>query len=203
MGEYRMSNDGVNTSRRRFLATATAAVGAAGAAAVAVPFLGSWQPSAKAKAAGAPVKADLSKLKLGQMITVEWRGKPVYIVYRTEDQLKTLPTLDDQLKDPESLTSDQPAYIEGEYRSSAAKPALGIFVGLCTHLGCAPKFRPEVAPADLGSKWKGGFFCPCHGSKFDLSGRVYKGVPAGENLVIPPFLMEGDIITLGVDGGAA
>jgi ubiquinol-cytochrome c reductase iron-sulfur subunit len=198
-----MSNDGVNTSRRRFLATATAAVGAAGAAGVAVPFLGSWQPSAKAKAAGAPVKADLSKLKLGEMITVEWRGKPVYIVYRTEDQLKNLPELDGLLKDPESLSADQPSYVTGELRSTEAKPAYGIFVGLCTHLGCAPKFRPEVAPADLGADWVGGFFCPCHGSKFDLSGRVYKGVPASDNLIIPPFSMNGDIITLGIDGGAA
>ncbi|MCK5880780.1 MAG: ubiquinol-cytochrome c reductase iron-sulfur subunit [Sinobacterium sp.] len=198
-----MSNDGVNTSRRRFLTTATAAVGAAGAVGVAVPFIGAWQPSEKAKAAGAPVKADLSKLKLGEMVVIEWRGKPVYIVSRTEDQLKALPALDDQLKDPESTTSDQPAYIQGDLRSTEARPALGIFVGLCTHLGCAPKFRPEVAPADLGHDWKGGFFCPCHGSKFDLSGRVYKGVPAAENLVIPPFMMDGDIITLGVDGDAA
>ena len=198
-----MSNDGINTSRRRFLTTATAAVGAVGAAGVAVPFLGSWQPSAKAKAAGAPVTADLGKLKPGQMITVEWRGKPVYIVYRTEEQLKALPELDDQLKDPRSETADQPDYIKGELRSTDAKPALGIFIGLCTHLGCAPKFRPEVAPADLGTHWMGGFFCPCHGSKFDLAGRVYKDVPAPTNLVIPPFVMNGDIITLGVDGGAA
>ena len=198
-----MSNDGVNTSRRRFLATATAAMGAAGAAGVAVPFLGSWQPSAKAKAAGAPVKADLSKLKLGVMVTVEWRGKPVYIVYRTNEQLETLPTLNDVLKDPESVTANQPSNVEGDLRSSSAKPAYGIFVGLCTHLGCAPKFRPDVAPADLGADWKGGFFCPCHGSKFDLAGRVYKGVPASQNLEIPPFTMNGDIITIGEDGGAA
>ncbi len=198
-----MSNDGVNTSRRRFLATATAAVGAAGAAGVAVPFLGSWQPSAKAKAAGAPVKFDMSKLKLGEMVTVEWRGKPVYIVYRTEDQLKTLPELNGTLKDPESVTSNQPAYVEGDLRSTEAKPAYGIFVGLCTHLGCAPKFRPDVAPADLGADWLGGFFCPCHGSKFDLSGRVYQGVPASENLEIPPFKFDGDIITIGEDGGVA
>jgi ubiquinol-cytochrome c reductase iron-sulfur subunit len=193
----------VNTSRRRFLAASTAAVGAAGAVGVAVPFLGSWQPSAKAKAAGAPVKYDMSKLKLGEMVTVEWRGKPVYIVYRTEQQLAMIPQLDGKLKDPTSTTSNQPSYVQGELRSSEAKPAYGIFVGLCTHLGCAPKFRPEVAPADLGADWQGGFFCPCHGSKFDLAGRVYKGVPASENLEIPPFKMEGDIIIIGEDGGAA
>lgn len=198
-----MSNDGVNTARRRFLATATAAVGAAGAAGVAVPFLGSWQPSAKAKAAGAPVKYDMSKLKLGEMVTVEWRGKPVYIVYRTEGQMNTLPTLNAGLKDPSSETSNQPAYIDGDARSEKSMPQYGIFVGLCTHLGCAPKFRPDVAPADLGADWKGGFFCPCHGSKFDLAGRVYQGVPASENLEIPPFAVDGDIITIGVDGGAA
>lgn len=199
-----MTNE-VNTSRRRFLAASTAAVGAAGAVGVAVPFLGSWQPSAKAKAAGAPVKYDMSKLKLGEMVTVEWRGKPVYIVYRTQDQLNSLPELDGELKDPESVsgTVKQPEYVTGKIRSSESKPDYGIFVGLCTHLGCAPKFRPDVAPADLGADWKGGFFCPCHGSKFDLAGRVYKGVPASENLEIPPFSFDGDIITIGVDGGAA
>jgi ubiquinol-cytochrome c reductase iron-sulfur subunit len=197
-----MSNDEVNNSRRRFLATSTAAVGAVGAGTVAVPFLGSWQPSAKAKAAGAPVKADISKLEPGLMSTFEWRGKPVYIVNRTEEQLKSVISLNGNLKDPDSATSDQPTYVEGDFRS--VKEAIGIYVGLCTHLGCAPKFRPEVGPADLGADWLGGFFCPCHGSKFDLAGRVYQGVPASENLVVPPHKYVSDsIIILGEDGGAA
>ncbi|NRB39827.1 MAG: ubiquinol-cytochrome c reductase iron-sulfur subunit [Pseudomonadales bacterium] len=197
-----MSNDGVNNSRRRFLAASTAAVGAVGAGAVAVPFIGSWLPSAKAKAAGAPVRADLSKVPAGLMMTIEWRGQPVYVLNRTPEQLKNLKMLDDELKDPASETAKQPAYIEGQERS--VKPNLGIYVGLCTHLGCAPKFRPEVAPADLGPRWVGGFFCPCHGSKFDLAGRVLKGSPAPTNLVIPPHKYITDtVVIIGEDGGAA
>lgn len=197
-----MSNDEVNNSRRRFLATSTAAVGAVGAGAVAVPFIGSWQPSAKAKAAGAPVTADIGKIEPGLMSTFEWRGKPVYIVNRTDEQLKGITSLNTILKDPDSVTADQPSYVEGDQRSS--KGAMGIYVGLCTHLGCAPKFRPEVAPADLGADWLGGFFCPCHGSKFDLAGRVYQGVPASENLIVPPHKYISDtLVVLGEDGGAA
>ena len=199
-----MSNDGVNTSRRRFLAASTAVVGAAGAVGVAVPFVGSWQPSARAKAAGAPVKVDLSKVKPGEMITVEWRGKPVYVVRRTEEQLKNMTTLDGDLKDPNSEISKQPAYITDNTR--AINPEYGIYVGLCTHLGCAPKFRPEVGPADLGAGWLGGFFCPCHGSRFDLAGRVYKGVPASSNLVVPPYRYvdgPGLLVVIGEDEGAA
>lgn len=196
-----MTNE-VNTSRRRFLATSTAVVGAAGAVGVAVPFLGSWNPSAKAKAAGAPVKADLSKIKPGEMVTFEWRGKPIYVVSRTKDQLKAIANLGDQLRDPMSENANQPDYVSGEER--AIRPEFGIFIGLCTHLGCAPKYRPEVAPADLGAKWMGGFFCPCHGSKFDLSGRVYKGVPAPTNLEIPPHRYVSDnVIIIGEDQGAA
>jgi ubiquinol-cytochrome c reductase iron-sulfur subunit len=170
---------------------------------VAVPFLGSWNPSAKAKAAGAPVKADISKLEPGQMVVVEWRGKPVYVVHRTEAQLAALPDLADKLKDPDSVISTQPAYIKGIDRS--IRPEILVIEGLCTHLGCAPKFRPEVGAADLGGKdWQGGFFCPCHGSKFDLSGRVYAGVPASANLVVPPYSFEGDnVLVIGVDSEAA
>ncbi|MDP4916161.1 MAG: ubiquinol-cytochrome c reductase iron-sulfur subunit, partial [Haliea sp.] len=176
-----MSSDGVNTGRRRFLTAATSVVGVAGAVGIAVPFVGSWNPSAKAKAAGAPVKADISKLEPGQMVVVEWRGKPVYVVHRTESQLASLDLLTGELKDPESLVSSQPDYIEGAAR--ALRPEMLVVEGLCTHLGCAPKFRPEVGAADLGGDaWLGGFFCPCHGSKFDLSGRVYAGVPASTNL---------------------
>ena len=175
----------------------------AGAVGIAVPFVGSWNPSAKAKAAGAPVKADIGKLEPGQMVVVEWRGKPVYVVNRTQSQIEELPALNDLLKDPESLDADQPPYIEGDDRS--IRPELLVVVGLCTHLGCAPKFRPEVGAADLGGdQWQGGFFCPCHGSKFDLSGRVYKGVPASANLIVPPYSFEGDnVLVIGVDSEAA
>lgn len=194
-----MSSDGVNTGRRKFLTAATSVVGVAGAVGIAVPFLGSWNPSAKAKAAGAPVKADIGKLEPGQMVVVEWRGMPVYVVNRTESMLEALPNLNGFLKDPDSLVSKQPAYIKGIDRSIL--PNLLVVVGLCTHLGCAPKFRPEVGAADLGGKdWQGGFFCPCHGSKFDLSGRVYSGVPASTNLVVPPYTFEGDnVLLIGVD----
>ena len=198
-----MSTDVINSGRRKFLTAATSAVGVAGVVGIAVPFVGSWNPSAKAKAAGAPVKADVSKLEPGQMVVVEWRGKPVYVVNRTDAQLAELPNLDSQLKDPDSLISEQPAYIKGVDRS--IKRNLLVIVGLCTHLGCAPKFRPEVGAADLGGKdWQGGFFCPCHGSKFDLSGRVYSGVPASANLVVPPYTYEGDdVLVIGVDWEAA
>ncbi len=193
-----MSNDDVNSGRRRFLTVATAVVGAAGAVGVAVPFVKSWSPSAKAKAAGAPVKVDISKISLGEMIVVEWRGKPVYIVHRSEEELASLAKVEGRLSDPESQRSVQPEYAMGEAR--AIKPEFAVLVGLCTHLGCAPKFRPELAPADLGAEWLGGFFCPCHGSRFDLSGRVYKGVPAPTNLDVPPYRYESDsVIVIGED----
>lgn len=196
-----MASDGDNVGRRRFLTAATCAVGAGGAVGIAVPFLGSWNPSAKAKAAGAPVKADVGKLEPGQMVVVEWRGKPVYVLHRTDAQLEALPGLNDKLKDPDSINSNQqPPYIKSIDRS--IRPDLLVVVGICTHLGCAPKYRPEVGAADLGGpgQWEGGFFCPCHGSKFDLSGRVYKGVPASANLVVPPYSYEGDnILVVGVN----
>lgn len=193
-----MSNDDVNSGRRRFLTVATAVVGAAGVVGVAVPFVKSWSPSAKAKAAGAPVKVDISKINLGEMIVAEWRGKPVYIVHRSEEELANLAKGEERLSDPESLRSVQPEYAMGEAR--AIKPEFAVLVGLCTHLGCAPKFRPELAPADLGAEWLGGFFCPCHGSRFDLSGRVYKGVPAPTNLDVPPYRYESDnVIVIGED----
>tara|TARA_B110000503_G_scaffold13903_1_gene18924 strand:+ start:41237 stop:41836 length:600 start_codon:yes stop_codon:yes gene_type:complete len=194
-----MSSDGVNSKRRKFLTAATSAVSAAGIFGVAVPFVGSWNPSAKAKAAGAPVKFDFSKLESGQMIVVEWRGQPVYVVNRSAAQLEALPGLDSQLKDPDSENvAQQPPYITGIDRS--IKPNLLVVVGLCTHLGCAPKFVPEVGVANLGGdKWVGGFFCPCHGSKFDLSGRVYEGVPASANLLVPPYSFEDDkVMVIGV-----
>ncbi|MGD8514648.1 MAG: ubiquinol-cytochrome c reductase iron-sulfur subunit [Granulosicoccaceae bacterium] len=197
-----MSTEGVDKSKRRFLIGATTAIGAVGAAYVAVPFLKSWNPSARARAAGAPVEADISKLQPGQQMTVEWRGKPVWVVRRTEQNLKDLETLADRLADPESEAPQQPEYADGVDRS--IKPEYLVLVGICTHLGCSPTFRPEVAPEDLGPKWKGGFFCPCHGSKFDLAGRVYAGVPAPTNMVVPPHKYLSDtLILIGVDQGAA
>ena len=199
-----MSSDGVNTARRRFLTAATSVIGAAGAVGIAVPFVGSWNPSAKAKAAGAPVKADISKLEPGQMVIVEWRGMPVYVVNRTEAMLAELPGLNDGLKDPESLTAKQPDYIQGIERS--IRRNMLVILGLCTHLGCAPKFRPEVGGelSTASDVWQGGFFCPCHGSKFDLSGRVYADVPAPTNLEVPPHSYEGnDILVVGVDSEAS
>ncbi len=196
-----MSNEGVNRGRRTFLTVATSAVGAAGAVGILTPFVKSWQPSAKAKAAGAPVKADISKIEPGQMISVEWRGKPVYVLHRTPEQLAGLSALTDDLKDPESLSADQPDYITGEGR--ALRPEYLVIVGLCTHLGCAPKFRPEVGATEFTKDWVGGFFCPCHGSMFDLSGRVYTGAPASDNLIVPPYSYEDDkVLVIGVDAEA-
>ncbi|MRI32313.1 ubiquinol-cytochrome c reductase iron-sulfur subunit [Endozoicomonas sp. OPT23] len=189
-----MSDNGVNTSRRRFLVAATSVVGAAGAVGVATPFVKSWNPSAKAKAAGAPVKVNLSKLEPGQQVVVEWRGKPVFVVRRTKEMLDNLPVQDDLLRDPKSEKSEQPSYAANEYR--AAKEEYLILVGLCTHLGCSPKYMPEVKPMEFEPKWKGGYHCPCHGSKFDLAGRVYKGVPAPTNLVVPPYTFESDTVVI-------
>ncbi|MEW9898854.1 ubiquinol-cytochrome c reductase iron-sulfur subunit [Chitinivorax sp. PXF-14] len=179
-----MSDTPVDNSKRRFLVAATGAAGAVAAAGVATPFLISFFPSERAKAAGAPVEVDISKLEPGQKINVEWRGKPVWIVNRTKEQLANLVKLDDKLADPKSDADQQPDYAKNAGRS--IKPEIWIAVGICTHLGCSPTFRPDLAPADLGPEWLGGFYCPCHGSKFDLAGRVYKGVPAPSNLVIPP-----------------
>ena len=174
----------VNKDKRRFLIGATSVVGGIGAVAAATPFVMSLFPSERAKAAGAPVEIDISKVEPGQKINVEWRGKVCWIVNRTSEMLATLPKLDDRVADPKSDVPQQPAYCKNETRS--IKPNLWVAVGICTHLGCSPTFRPELAPADLGTEWLGGFFCPCHQSKFDLAGRVFKGVPAPTNLVIPP-----------------
>mgnify|MGYP001549502473 FL=1 len=197
-----MSGDDVNPGRRRFLTAATTVVGGVGVAFALVPFISSMQPSAKARAAGAPVRADISKLEEGQMIRVKWRGKPVWVVKRTPEMLDTLPTLNDQLRDPTSQESEQPKYAQNEVRS--IKPEILVAIGICTHLGCSPTYRPDVAPADLGADWKGGFFCPCHGSTFDIAGRVYAGVPAPTNLPVPPhrYLSETEIL-IGEDEGAA
>lgn len=194
--------DDVNPNRRRFLTAASIVVGGVGAGYVAVPFLASWSPSERAQAAGAPVEVDISKLESGAMMTVEWRGKPVWVVNRTQRMLDDLPGLGDELRDPKSEIPQQPEYVESPYRS--IKPELLVMVGICTHLGCSPTFRPEVAPADLGSDWKGGFFCPCHGSRFDLAGRVFKGVPAPTNMEIPPYRFLSDSqVLVGVDAEEA
>jgi ubiquinol-cytochrome c reductase iron-sulfur subunit len=195
-------SEGVDLKKRRFLTAATSVVGAVGVGFALVPFIASMQPSAKARALGAPAEADISKLEPGQMLRVKWRGQPVWVVKRTEQNLKDLGTLTDQLLDPNSVVPQQPPYAQNAHRSR--KPEILVAVGICTHLGCSPTYRPEVAPADLGPDWKGGFFCPCHGSRFDMAGRVYKGVPAPTNLVIPPYRFLSDtLILVGDDGGAA
>ncbi len=198
-----MSTDNVDTGRRRFLVASTSVVAAVGAGFVAVPFLSSWMPSERAKNAGAPVEVDISKLEAGRLMIVEWQSKPVWIVKRTEKTLADLTTLDPGLRDPASENVDQqPDYAQNANRS--IKPEILVLVGICTHLGCSPTFRPDIAAADLGADWLGGFFCPCHSSKFDLAGRVYQGVPAPTNLVVPPHkYLSDNVILVGVDGGAA
>jgi ubiquinol-cytochrome c reductase iron-sulfur subunit len=192
----------VNTGKRRFLLGATTAVGTVGVIAAAVPFAMSFWPSERAKAAGVPVDVDISKLELGQKINVEWRGKVVWVIHRTKEMLASLPKLDSKVADPKSEIDRQPPYAKNEHRS--IKPEIFVAIGICTHLGCSPTFRPEIAPSDLGADWLGGFFCPCHQSKFDLAGRVYKGVPAPTNLVIPPYKFLSDTrIVIGEDSKAA
>jgi ubiquinol-cytochrome c reductase iron-sulfur subunit len=193
-----MSTD-VDSQRRRFLTASTAVVGAAGAAAVGWPYIVSWQPSERAIAAGGPVTVDVSKLEPGQQVTVEWRRQPVWVLRRTAEMLATLAKLSDQLRDPDSgVESQQPEYARNEFRS--IRPEYLVVVAICTHLGCVPTFRPEIAPADLGPAWLGGYFCPCHGSRFDFAGRVFTGVPAPTNLVVPPYRFAGDtLIDVGIE----
>jgi len=197
-----MNREGVDTSKRQFLTSALSVVGAVGAGYLAVPFLSQMQPSAKAMAAGAPVEVDLSKMEPGQLIRAAWRGKPVWVLNRTPEVIDTLGTLDSKLADPMSNESVQPEYSKNALRS--IKPEIFVAVGLCTHLGCSPTFRPEIAPSDLGADWKGGFFCPCHGSWFDLAGRVFRGVPAPTNLEVPPYRYVNDnLIVIGEDSEAS
>ena len=196
------SAEGVNVGRRRFLTASATVVGAVGVGYLIVPFVASWSPSERAQAAGAPVEADISKLDPGAMLTVEWRGKPVWLVNRTDRMLEALPSNDSRLRDPNSEQDQQPEYAQNEFRS--IKPEYLVLVGICTHLGCSPTFRPEFAPPDLGPDWNGGFFCPCHGSRFDLAGRVFQGVPAPTNLVVPPYKYLSDTrVLIGVDAEAA
>ncbi len=178
-------NDEVDFEKRRFLTQTATALGAVGAAFAAAPFMSYLKPSAPALDSASPVEVDIAKLEPGQMIRVEWRGQPVWILRRTEEMLATLAQLEPLLRDPNSENSIQPECCKNRYRS--IKPEVFVAVGICTHLGCSPSFRPEVAPPDLGKRWLGGFFCPCHGSRFDLAGRVYKKVPAPTNLAVPPY----------------
>jgi ubiquinol-cytochrome c reductase iron-sulfur subunit len=201
-----MSEQTIDLKKRRFLTQATSVVGAVGVGFVAWPFLSTWKPSARAKAAGVPIDVDISKLETGQLVRVLWRKKPVWIFKRDAEALKSLESesLLKVLADPEgsgNSKNQQPKYVTPNYRSIEGKEELAVIVGVCTHLGCSPTYRPEPGAADLGGdSWKGGFYCPCHGSKFDLAGRVYAGVPAPTNLVIPPYRFVSDtLIRIGVD----
>jgi len=192
----------VDESRRKFLIAATAGTGAVGAVLTAVPFLASWKPSESARAAGLPTEVDLSLMEPGQMTTHFWRKQQIYVVKRTPEMLASLKTHDAELKDPKSEKSDQPEYARNEAR--AIKPEILVLIGTCTHLGCLPKSRFEPGNPELGADWPGGFFCPCHGSRFDLAGRVFEGSPASVNLKVPPYSFEGDNkLVIGVDAAAA
>ncbi|MGC7913086.1 ubiquinol-cytochrome c reductase iron-sulfur subunit [Vibrio anguillarum] len=192
-----MSNAPLNNGRRRFLTATTAVVGGLGAAAVAVPFIKSWNPSAKAKAAGAPVEVEIGKLEEGQMVRVEWRGKPVWVVRRSQSVVDGLKDIENQLRDPQSDEQQQPNYAQNAYRS--IKPEYFVAVGICTHLGCSPTYLPDSFSEQVQGV-KSGFFCPCHGSKFDMAGRVFQGVPAPLNLVIPQYMYLSDTrIVIGLD----
>ncbi|MCB1553353.1 MAG: ubiquinol-cytochrome c reductase iron-sulfur subunit [Xanthomonadales bacterium] len=198
-----MADHGVNTGRRRFLTATTAVVGAGGAIAAAVPFLKTWQPSARAQVAGAPVTVDISKLEVGQRLIEQWRGQPVWLIRRTPEQLAALASQDGRLRDPNSEVVDQqPTYAKNATRS--IKPEIAVLVGTCTHLGCSPLFKPELQAQPFDAEWKGGFYCPCHNSRFDLAGRVYAGVPAPINLKVPPYrFIDDNHIEIGVDAEGA
>lgn len=186
------------SKRRDFLLASTSVLGCVGGAAAAVPFLVSWQPNARARALGAPIKIDLSRVSPGQMVVAEWRGKPIYILHRSSEQIRTLEAgYAAPLADPESALDNQPDYVRGPSR--ALDKQYTVVVGLCTHLGCAPKYRSQDGSNDLGADWRGGFFCPCHGSKFDLAGRVYRDMPASpNNLEVPPHrYADGGLLIVG------
>jgi ubiquinol-cytochrome c reductase iron-sulfur subunit len=192
---------GVDLSRRKFLTVATSATAAVGAVFAATPFVASWKPSERARAMGAPVEFDLSQLEPGQMVTLVWRKQPIFVVRRTEESVKALAANDSHLKDPGSAQSQQPGYAKNEMRSRRADVL--VLVGTCTHLGCLPKQHFEPGDAEISADWPGGFFCPCHGSKFDLAGRVMTGSPASTNLVIPPYSFKNDnTLVIGLDDGA-
>ncbi len=200
MADHDVSGDEaeVDRSRRKFLTAATTATGAIGAAFALTPFIASWKPSERARALGAPVELDVSKLEPGQMAVLTWRKQQIYVVRRTQEMVAKLPSHDPELKDPKSEKSDQPPYAANEMRSR--KPEFLVLIGNCTHLGCLPKPRFEPALPELGASWPGGFFCPCHGSRFDLAGRVFDGSPASVNLRVPPYAFANDHkLIIGVD----
>ncbi len=192
-----------SSRRRRFLVAVTSSLGIAGVAATAIPFVASWRPSARARAVGAPVEIDVSKIEPGAQVTVKWRGRPVWVLRRTSEMLEHLThsSLLERLRDPASdVPSQQPAYARNATRS--IDPEYLVVMAVCTHLGCVPVFRPEVGPTDLGADWMGGYFCPCHGSAFDFAGRVYANVPAPTNLAVPPHrYLTPSLIEIGIDYG--
>ena len=195
-----MTDDSTNTGRRRFLVGSTSALGAAGVVGAAVPFVGSWNPSARARAAGAPVRVDVSRLQEGEILgpIPAWRGRPIFVVRRTDEALQALSTMGDRLTDPDSEQPEQPGYAQNEYRSR--RPDILVLVGLCPHLFCSPTPHIEIRPEPFDANWNGGFFCPCHGSRFDLAGRVYSGSPASRNMEVPPYSFETDnVLIIGVD----
>jgi len=196
-----MSQEGANNSRRRFLTGAVGVVGGGRAAAEAVPFLAYWNPSARTKAAGAPIEVDTSTLEPGQKINLTWRGQPVWVIRRSEAAIESLAGLEDTVSDPQSnVSSQQPTYAKNVHRS--IDPEFLVLVPICTHLGCIPSYMPQAGSLD--ADWQGGFFCPCHGSKFDLAGRVYRGVPAPTNLQVPPHRMaDNGALVIGEDPEAA
>jgi ubiquinol-cytochrome c reductase iron-sulfur subunit len=193
-----MPTDGVNKKRRRFLVAATSAVGAVGAGFAAVPFIKSWKPSARAQAVGAPVQVALHGLKPGQIMKVQWRGQTIGVLRRSQETIDMLTQVDADLRDPQSQESDQPPFAQNEAR--ALKQEYLVVNMHCTHLGCVPQLVPQVGPQPFEENWKGGFFCPCHKSKFDMAGRVYKGVPAPANLRIPPYsFLDDRTLVIGVN----
>ena len=200
-----MSDDSINTGRRYFLIASTAALSGVGAVGAAIPFVKAWTPSAKARALGAPIRVDISKLRPGEILgpIPAWRGQPVFVVYRASESVELLASDTADLADPDSENADmQPDYARNAWRSR--RPEIGVYVGLCTHLGCSPKYYGEVQPETFDPDWQGGFFCPCHGSRFDLAGRVVKAVPAPDNLPVPPYFYEtDDVIVIGEDGETA
>jgi ubiquinol-cytochrome c reductase iron-sulfur subunit len=199
-----VTDDSANTGRRRFLVGSTSAVGAAGVAGAAVPFVGSWNPSAKARAAGAPIRIDVSRLQSGEMLgpIPAWRGRPIFIINRSDEALSALNEDPDRLTDPDSEDPEQPDYARNEYRSR--RPDLMVLVGLCPHLFCSPTPYITLRPEPFDTEWRGGFFCPCHGSRFDLAGRVYSGSPASRNMQVPPHSFESDdVLIIGIDEESA
>lgn len=190
----------VNQSRRRFLLGTTVLVGTGGVVGAAIPFIRSWSPSASARALGAPVRVDISKLRPGDLLVAEWRGQPIFIVHQTPQSLGTLNSVEDRLADPQSQRDQQPEYAQNQHRS--IRPEITVLVGICTHLGCSPKAFFEVQAEPFDAQWQGGFFCSCHGSTYDMAGRVYEGVPAPSNLLVPPHRYDGDNVLVVGEGRA-